>query len=114
MQTQDAVKGSHNFLEFSQLSLMLRWKYKYGNMEEIMHCLNIRLVHIVVYDHANFKFDFERFSPNSRGEVSLGLICGIVELRQISAENGERFVRYRKQNSTWRLSLSLFSCLSSW
>ena len=31
MQTQDAVKGSHNFLEFSQLSLMLRWKYKYVN-----------------------------------------------------------------------------------
>ena len=65
-----------------------------------MHCLNIRLVSIVVYDHANFKFDFERFSANSRGEVSLGLICGIVELRQISAEKGERFVRYRKLNST--------------
>ena len=73
MQTQDAVKGSHNFLEFSQLSLMLRWKYKYVNMEKIMHCLNIRLVRIVVYDHANFKFS--KFKYGRLGNVAAPVYC---------------------------------------
>ena len=29
MQTQDAVEGLHNFLKYSQLSHVFRWKYKY-------------------------------------------------------------------------------------
>ena len=36
MQTQDAVEGLHNFVGFSQLSLVFRWKYKYVNTEKTM------------------------------------------------------------------------------
>ena len=41
MQTQDAVEGLHNFVGFSQLSLVFRWKYKYVNTEKLcLECSN--------------------------------------------------------------------------